>query len=411
MAEIQVVESKVFIRDLMLEDRDAALLLADLEPKEREDAALTALRLGFLMYRHARIGVNVDFVRREFEQVVTEIKNYWRDEVVKKIDRTVEDHFDLEKGTVPRRLAEYFGDGVKTGKLAELFDEKKTTSVTYQLRQMIQQELTGENSAFIKALDPDDEKTPIGRLKKRIEKPIEELRKDIIKEGAAAEMAETGTQKGGPYEDLTYTYVDRIAAAFRDVAEDVSGQNVPGDYAVTLDAEAVPGQTLRIAIDAKDKKMGLKECETTLAEAKAKWGAQVALLVFARQDESPLGAMALRKLTEGYVCVFDKESLDSTVLQAAYQIVRLEAIRSVQHAAIEVDTAQVQQKLEEALQKLQDFATLKRRLSAAVKDLRAIRDFASSLRDDLRDRLEEAWTALGIKAPMPALPEEPEAQE
>ena len=85
-------------------------------------------------------------------------------------------------------------------------------------------------------------------------------------------------------------------------------------------------------------------------------------------------------------------------------------IRSVQRAAVEVDSGQVQQKLEEALQKLQDFATLKRRLSAAIKDLRAIHDFVSSLRDDLRNRLEEAWTALGIKAPMPALPEEAEPE-
>jgi hypothetical protein len=42
------------------------------------------------------------------------------------------------------------------------------------------------------------------------------------------------------------------------------------------------------------------------------------------------------------VCVFDEESLDPTVLQAAYQIVRLDAIRTVQRAAIQVDTARVQ---------------------------------------------------------------------
>lgn len=313
---------------------------------------------------------------------------------------------------MPRKLAEYFGDSSQTGKLAELFNEKNTDSLTYQLRQIIQKELTGENSAFIKALNPEDEATPIGKLKKKIEEPIERLRRDVIKEEAAAAMAETGTQKGGPYEDLTYSYLDGIASAFRDVAVDVSDQNVSGDYVVTLDAESVPGQTLRIAIDAKDKKMGLKECETTLAEAKAKWNAQASLLVFARQDETPFDSpIALRRLTEGYVCVFDKESLDPTVLQAAYQIVRLDAIRSVQRATKELDAPQVQQKLEEALQKLQGFATLKRRLSAAIKDLRAIRDFASSLRDDVRDRLEEAWTALGIKAPMPALPEEPEVVE
>lgn len=412
MNQIEINDGKITITALVLDDRDSAMVLSDLEPEKREEAVLTALRLGFLMYRHARVGVNVDFVRREFEQVVGEIKKHWETEVKTKINEVIANYFDLQKGALPRKLAEYFGDGSQTGKLAELFNEKNTDSLTYQLRQIIQKELTGENSAFIKALNPEDETTPIGKLKKRIEEPIERLRRDVIKEEAAAAMAETGTQKGGPYEDLTYSYLDRIVSAFRDVAVDVSDQNVSGDYVVTLDAESVPGQTLKIAIDAKDKKMGLKECETTLAEAKAKWNAQAALLVFARQDETPFDSpIALRRLIEGYVCVFDKESLDPTVFQAAYQIVRLDSIRSVQRAAKEVDTAQVQQKLEEALQKLQDFATLKRRLSAIIKDLRAIRDFASSLRDDVRDRLEEAWTALGIKAPMPALPEEPEPVE
>lgn len=412
MAQIEVADSKIIVKELVVDDKDAALLLSEIEPENREEAVITALRLGFLMYRHARVGVNVDFVRREFEQVVTEIKNHWDKEVKSKINEVVTDYFDLEKGAVPRKLAEYFGEGAQAGKLAELFDEKKTTSVTYQLRQIIQQELTGENSAFIKALNPEDEKTPIGKLKKKIEEPIEKLREAVIRQKAAAEMAETGTQKGGPYEDLTYGYVDRIAAAFGDIAVDVSDQNLPGDYVVTMNAEAMPGQTLKIAIDAKDKRMGLKECETTLADARAKWGAGAALLVFARQDEAPFDSpIALRKLTEGYVCVFDKEFLDATVLQAAYQIVRLDAIRAVQRAAIQVDSAQVQQKLEQAIQKLQDFATLKRRLTEAIKDLRAIREFASSLRDDLRDRLEEAWTALGVKAPMPVLPEEAETPE
>lgn len=50
-----------------------------------------------------------------------------------------------------------------------------------------------------------------------------------------------------------FTYIDRIAASFGDKAEDVSNQNVAGDYLVSLDAETVPGQSIRLAIDAKDR--------------------------------------------------------------------------------------------------------------------------------------------------------------
>src|SRR5437660_4821726 len=235
MTQIEVIDGKVVVRDLVLDDRDSAMVLADIEPEKRAEAVVTALRLGFLMYRHAWVGVNVDFVRREFEQVVTEIKKHWDTEVKAKITEVITNYLDLQNGILPKKLAEYFGDGSQAGKLAELFNEKNTESLTYQLRQIIQKELTGENSSFIKALDPEDEKTPIGKLKKKIEQPITELRNEIIKKETAKAVAETGTQKGGPFEDLTFLVVDRIAAAFNDKAEDVSAQNLPGDYLVTLD--------------------------------------------------------------------------------------------------------------------------------------------------------------------------------
>ncbi len=411
MPAVEISENKITITRLTLDDRDAALVLSESLPEEREELVRTVLRLGFLMYRHARVGVNVDFVRREFGQVVEDIKDYWKNQVVTKINETITNYFDLQRGTVPRKLAEYFGDGAQAGKLAQLFDERNTTSVTYHLRSIIQQELTGENSAFIKALNPDDEGTPIGRLRKKIEQPIKDLQTELIKEEAAAAMAETGPQKGGRYEDSVFPYIDRIAAAFNDKAEDVSNQNAPGDYVVTLDPETVPGQTIKLAIDAKESSMGMKDCEDTLAAARTQWEARASLLVFAKQEQTPFDApIALRKLTQGYICVFDEKSLDLTVLQAAYQIVRLDAIRSVQRAFVQVDAAAAQEKLEQALQKLQDFIAIRRRLSGAIKDLGGIRELVGTLRDDLRQRLEEAWNALGIKAPMPTLPEEPEAE-
>src|SRR5207244_887067 len=84
-----------------------------------------------------------------------------------------------------------------------------------------------------------------------------------------------------------------------DKAEDVSNQNVPGDYLVTLDPDTIPGHVVRVAIDAKDKVMGLKACEDTLRESKGRWSTHGALLVFAREEQtafSPPGG--LRRLVD-----------------------------------------------------------------------------------------------------------------
>jgi hypothetical protein len=291
----------------------------------------------------------------------------------------------------------------RSEKLAALFDERNTESITYKLRKIIEQELTGESSTFCKALDPDDEGTPIGRLKKKLESGIVTLRDEVVGKKAADAVAEAGTQKGGPYEDLVFSHLDRIAAAFGDRAEDVSNQNVPGDYIVMLDSDAVPGQIVRLVLDAKDKSMGLKACEDVLREAKAQWQAQGALLIFARDEQTPFSPpVGMRKLSEGYACVFDKEDLDSRVLQAAYQVARLEAVRSVQRSVVEVNPAVVQEKLEQAVQKLREFVTLKRRLTASITELGNIRQFVDALHRECGEKLEEAWQALGIHGAMPA---------
>ncbi len=403
METVEILGSRILVRELSLDDQEATHILQDYAPEERLDVVKQGLRLGLILSRQARTVVNVDFVRLEFQTLQKAMEAYWKEEVVKRIDDTITNYFDVNKGILPRQFAQYFGDGQEKGKLAALFDEKNTESITYRLRQILEKELTGEDSRFLKALNPDDESNPIGRLRRKLEDPIQSLRDAVVGKKAAEEIAEAGTQKGGPYEDRVFGYIDRIAASFRDRAEDVSNQNVAGDYVVTLDLETVPGHEIRLAIDAKDKSMGLKACEDALREAKARWNAQAAMLVFAKQEGTPFPApVGIRKLGEGYVCVFDKEDFDSRVLQAAYQLARLDSVRSVQRGVVQIEPDVVQEKLEQAVQKLQEFVTLKRRLTASISELGGIRQFVDDLHRECRERLEEAWQALGIRTPMPA---------
>ena len=402
MAQVEVLASRILVKDLSLDDQEAAHILGEYKQEEYAEVVRQALRLGLILRRQVSTVVNVDFVKLEFKNLQQAFERYWREDVVAKIDSMIANYFDSNKGSLPRQLAQYFGDAQDQGKLAALFDEKNTSSVTFKLRQMIKDELTGEGSTFLKALNPDDDNTPMGKLKNRVIVPIGQLEDKVIGKKAAQEIAEAGTQNGGPYKDLVFNYIDKIAASFGDKAEDVSNQNVAGDYVVTLDSETVPGQSIRIAIDSKDKTMGLKASEETLRESKDKWSAQAAMLVFAREDQTPFARpVGLRKLGEGYVCVFDKEDLDQRVLQAAYQITRLDAVRSIQRSAVLTDPAVVQEKLEQAIQKLQEFVTIKRKLTVSINELNSIRTFVDGLHGEFRDRLEETWQALGVKAPIP----------
>ena len=402
MVHVEMVGKRIHVRDLELDDEEAARILAEHKPEDRPEVVRQALRLGLILRRQASTVANVDFVKLEFKNLQHDMENYWKDEVKNKIDETMTNYFHPDKGIIPKRLVDYFGGPNDGGKLAAMFDEKNTDSVTFKLKQILKEELTGEGSTFRRALDPEDQSSPIGKLKRTILEPIESLKEKVIGQKAAEEMAEAGTQKGSAYENLVFSYIDRIAASFGDKAEDVSNQNVPGDYLITLDPEAVPGQSLKIVIDAKDKTMGLKACEDTLRDSKAQWTGQAAMLVFAREEQTPFSPpVGLRKLGEGYVCVFEKEDLDSRVLQAAYQVIRLEAVRFVQRAAVRIDPSIVQEKLEQAIQKLKDFVTLKKKLTESITELTNIRTFVDSLHRECQDTLEEAWQALGTGKAVP----------
>lgn len=124
--------------------------------------------------------------------------------------------------------------------------------------------------------------------------------------------------------------------------------------------------------------------------------------MFSREEQTPFSPpIGLRKLTEGYVCVFSKEDLDSRILQGAYQVTRLDAVRSVQRSQIQVDVSVLQEKLEQAVQKLQEFVALKRNLTASITELGSIRQFIDVLHREFQEKLEEAWNALGLRKPIP----------
>jgi len=192
-----------------------------------------------------------------------------------------------------------------------------------------------------------------------------------------------------------------------DVAEDVSVQNRPGDFLVTLDSTALPGQNVRIAIEAKDAALPLSECERVLAASRVQWEAHASLIVFHREEQTPFSSpIAIRKLQQGHLCVLNRDLPVPAVLQAAYQIVRLDAVRSLQRTIGHVDLAIIQGKLEQAAQKLCEFSNFKAKVTALMSGLNDLRGFANRLKCELQQNLEEAWDGLGIKAPMPALPHE-----
>lgn len=405
MTTVSIEGAKVSVNELVLVDEEAAKFLADMNEAERPEAVCRALKVGLILSRDSVTVAKADFVRAEFSKLKGEIEQFWENEVRNKIDDSLSEFFDPQNGTLPKTLREYLGDD---GKLSQLFNEENTAGVTFKLKDLLKNELTGENSSFIKSLDPSDENSPIGRLAKRIESKVQDLRDAVVGEEAAEAVVETGPQKGRPFEELLLPRIEQISKVFGDTVQDVHNQNRAGDFVVDLEPETLPGHRIKMVIDAKDEKLGRPESERILEDSKKNWTAVSSMLVFASSDQPPSAAFSpFGRIAQGYVCVFDKETEDPSILEGGYRFLRLDAVRAYQRQLGVVEPASVGEKIEQAVVKLRELSTAKRRITAVRKSLDELWAFVGSIQADLRDTLTEAWEALGMKKPLPEIEEEP----
>jgi hypothetical protein len=93
---------------LVVADHDSvAELLQKSEGRERDEYALTALRIGLLALKHARGQIDADAVKREGEKLLVELKNALelsRAEIHGNLTATLKDYFDPTSGRFQERV-------------------------------------------------------------------------------------------------------------------------------------------------------------------------------------------------------------------------------------------------------------------------------------------------------------------
>ena len=108
----------------------------------------------------------------------------------------------------------------------------------------------------------------MGKFAKDATDRLDEIKNSVLCAKAADAVAEHGPQKGAPFENLLYPALEKVARVFGDVLEDVHSQNRADDFLVHVSPDAVPGQMVKLALDAKDTKLNVRQSERVLEECK-----------------------------------------------------------------------------------------------------------------------------------------------
>ena len=159
-----------------------------------------------------------------------------------------------------------------------------------------------------------------------VRKDVAELSEKIAVTEAVAPVLELTTGKGFKFEDVLDACVSRIAAQHGDVAEHVGTETgvagtQKGDEIVTLNPDDASGYEARFALEAKSRKLTMRNTLKELDDALENRDALAAIAVFTTQEQAPT-SVPFHYAGNKAIVVLDKEGLDDAALRLAYMWAR-----------------------------------------------------------------------------------------
>lgn len=403
-SDVQVEDTRVLIKDLLIDDRDLAEYLSSVP--DAAAAAIEALKLGARILRLAGTSGDVEMVKREFDAMITGIST------------NVEKVLAEARDAVGRRLTQFGTDELQTSlrnhrkelneELVKLFGPESANSVQKQIDKMLDEQGKTYVDALAQLLEQtDDPDNPFYKLREELKgkaeeavKEVRELRDKVIEivgeaRGAAAE-AEKGTAKGRTYQQYVFEEIERIARIFGDTALFVANQpgekgKDTGDVVAELNPVETSGTQIRIVVEAKNQKnVSAPAILRELDEAKENRVALAALAVFSRPDDVPNGLRTWRDYAgHRYICVLREDEPDPFALEFSYRCARVDALRSIEAEEAKLDVSAVKDLLKRIRGKLTDFQQMQSNLTGAKGSLEKVSELIEAHRKAMREDLDE----------------------
>ena len=399
-ARVQIDEQCLAIRDLEVAGpafeaaRECVARGEEVEAVVRE-----MLNLGGQMLLHGANQATVDSVSAEVNRLIDAVAVAAAEELPKSFEAQVE-----HLGTV----------------LDEHFDGRRKDSIQQQLVEAFELASDGQQRSLINTLL--DDKGPLGLLKAelagKLQLAVSQQTELLTRITAVSEQVtsaaqlkaerERGTAKGFTYEEQVVDAVERAFAPFEDVVEPTglelgSDKNKCGDCVVSLNPKDTGGEIARVVVEAKDRKLSVRQTLDELARAMSNREATVGIIAFARTDEAPMRTSPLRLYPANrLVAVFDPDEDGPLALEVACEFARGLALSKLDHEHPELDAEGIAKDLEHLTTVLEDARCIKRGLNAAHKGLdtadtgyEQLRQEAFTVVADLRKKLNGTSTEEG----------------
>lgn len=265
------------------------------------------------------------------------------------------------------------------------------TTAQKSIREDIQGQVAKQKKEIAELLDPSDPTSPLRSLSDKIDgitRVITEVQQEVTNKKAIEEVVAVGTTKGFEYEEVAVRSVQILAGLAQDDCEhtgNVTGR-VPrskmGDGVVDVKVGAKVFS--RIVVEAKNKALTKSDWEKEAAGSKENRAATGFLGMCKNLNDMPNGSRVLILDEQSIVIAFDPEIDDPNLLGLVYQMVRMATLSSSGQLD-EVNIAEVNRALDDALKALDKFdsitksaAAVKNSADSIIKEANAIRTIIGS---------------------------------
>lgn len=290
--------------------------------------------------------------------------------------------------------------------LGRVFDEDSRSSVMGRFNGALEAHRHAQAAVLRGVLDASDPASPLGRHRAelltalraesdRTRTAIASLAQDLAVARAGRQTLERTAVKGQEFEQWLYEIVARLVTPGRDVAEHVgsavgtTGGKV-GDVVVTVDPEDTAGQHGAYVIEAKDRRVGLRDTLTQLKEGQENRDSAAAIAVFAREEYSPAGSPFVVHGDCALVVLDKDHPEEDSALRLGLLWARWTVRRSLDAARDGVSADVVRQAVADATRALERASVIRRAHSSAVKRI----DEAGSHCDGMVDEVHRALETL-----------------
>jgi hypothetical protein len=357
--KVELKGDSIVVKDLIIEDANTCKILNDIPEENREDFIKKAIIIGAIGMRNLYLTENVDYVEKEFKELMKNFDNQSKD-LVKNFDNQSRDL----KSLIERSL-DVDNNSSSLGKMRVLFEEY----------------FDKRGGKISDLLSPYDENSPIKKLKDELIKKIQDLRDELIKSKTEEEIMERTTLKGGKFEEVVIEAVEDYCSEYEDKVSatgDVLGKkNKIGDVTIDVDGD----ENKRIVIECKDAgNYSHKKTMDEINDALENRGAQFGIFLFKTQDQIP-AALKPMKITKDYiVTAFDDESI---ALYCAVRVARHFIERNAENKQEEIPVAEIQKEIIALNNKLADFKNIHMKLTQIDNASEYIRKNIDRLKNDI----------------------------